>query len=65
MRCCRQYVLVLKAVLITILVANSFLSALSAEDKDGNLSENRYGRKLRRIMRNSSNSESSLEDSVS
>ena len=65
MRCCRQYVLLLKAILITILVVNSFLGILGAEDKDGNLSENKYGRKQRRIMRTSSNSESALEDIVS
>ena len=64
MPCCRQYVLVLKAILITILVVNSFLGILGAEDKDSNLSENKYGRKLRRL-RTSSNSESSLEDTVS
>ena len=65
MLCFRQYVSVLKAILITILLVNSFLGILGAEDKDGNLSENRYGRKLRRIMRTSSNAESSVEDIVS
>ena len=65
MPCYRQYVSVLEAILIIILVFNLTVGVLCEEEKGGNLSENKYGLRQKRLMRSSTKSETTIEDIVS